>query len=74
MNLLKKMLFGLFALLALVPLALSPAIAQAQQSVYSVASPRIDGFDVAPARRLVAGSDLLFTLYGSPGGTATVRI
>ena len=74
MNLLKKMLSGLFALLALVPLALSPAIAQAQQSVYSVASPRIDGFDVAPARRLIAGSDLLFTLYGSPGGTATVRI
>jgi len=64
----------LFALLALASLALSPVIAQAQQSVYSVAATRIDGFDVEPARRLTPGSDLLFTLYGSPGGTATVRI
>ena len=74
MNLLKNTFFGLFALLALVPLAWSPSTAQAQQSVYSVAAPRIDGFDVEPARRLSPGSDLLFTLYGSPGGTATVRI
>ncbi len=73
MNILKKMLSGLFALLALVPLAL-PAMAQAQQRAYAVAAPRIDGFDVEPARRLTAGNELLFTLYGSPGGTALVRI
>lgn len=74
MNISKKMLFGLFALLALVPLALSSTIAQAQQPVYQVAAPRIDGFDVEPAPRLTAGNELVFTLYGSPGGTATVRI
>jgi outer membrane lipoprotein SlyB len=74
MNIPKKMLFGLFALVAFFPLALSSTIAQAQQPGYSVAAPRIDGFDVEPAARLAAGNDLLFTLYGSPGGTATVRI
>jgi len=74
MNISKKMLFGLFALLALLPLALSSTIAQAQQPVYPVAAPRIDGFDVEPAPRLTAGNELVFTLYGSPGGTATVRI
>jgi outer membrane lipoprotein SlyB len=68
------MLFGLCALLALFPLAFSSTTARAQQSGYSVAAPRIDGFDVDPAARLTAGNDLVFTLYGSPGGTATVRI
>lgn len=37
-------------------------------------APRITGFDVEPARRLIAGSDLIFTLYGTPGGTASMRI
>ena len=37
-------------------------------------TPRIDGFDVVSVRQLSAGNDLLFTLYGSPGGTATVQI
>ena len=74
MNKSRKMLFGLFALLALFALAFSSTIARAQQPVYSVAAPRIDGFDVEPVNRLSAGNDLAFILYGSPGGTATVRI
>ncbi len=74
MNLSRKMLFALFALLALLPLGFSAAVAQVQQPVYPAAAPRIDGVDVEPAPRLVPGNDLLFTLYGSPGGTATIRI
>lgn len=74
MNPSKKWLLGLLALLALFPLAIYPAAAQAQQPGYSVAAARIDGFDVEPASRLSAGNELVFTLYGSPGGTATVRI
>lgn len=74
MNLPKRMLSGLFALLALFGFGFSATIAQAQQPAYSAAAPRIDGFDVEPATRLSAGNDLLFTLYGSPGGTATLRI
>ena len=74
MNIPKRMMFGLCALWALFPLGISATNAQAQQSGYSHAAPRIDGFDVAPAARLTAGNELLFTLHGSPGGTATVRI
>ena len=74
MNISKKMLLGLIALLLSFPLALTSTIARAQQSVYAPAPARIDGFDVEPARRLTAGNDLLFTLYGTPGGAATVRI
>jgi outer membrane lipoprotein SlyB len=68
------MLSGLCALLVLVPLAFCSTIARAQQPGYAVAAPRIDGFDVEPARQLSAGNSLVFTLYGSAGGTATVRI
>ena len=35
---------------------------------------RIDGFDVEPVTQATAGSELLFTLYGSPGGQARVQI
>ena len=74
MNIIKKMLFGLFALGVLFPLALTSTTASAQQPAYALAAPRIDGFDVEPATRLIAGNELFFTLYGSPGATATVRI
>lgn len=74
MNLSRTLQSGLFALLALLPLALSSITVQAQQAGRSVAALRIDGFDVEPAPRLSAGNELVFTLYGSPGGTATVQI
>ena len=48
-------------------------VAGAAQSV-QVQAPRIDGFDVEPARDLSPGNELVFTMYGSPGGTARVRI
>ncbi len=69
-----KVIAGLFALAAFVPLALPSGPAQAQQSATAVAAPRIDGFDVEPARQLAAGNELAFTLYGSPGGIAGVTI
>jgi len=59
---------------AFLPLALSPLPAQAQQSGSTSSTPRIRGFDVVSVRQLSAGQDLLFTLYGSPGGTAAVQI
>jgi len=37
-------------------------------------TPVIERFDVAPANRLEPGADLFFTLNGTPGGTASVRI
>jgi outer membrane lipoprotein SlyB len=65
---------GLIALAAFLPLAMSPLPAQAQQSAGYTSTPRIDGFDVVPVKQLGAGNELLFTLYGSPGGAATVQI
>ncbi len=63
-----------FSLACLAPLTVftSAALAQAPSAQYS--APRIDGFDVEQASRLSAGNELLFTLYGSPGGSASVRI
>ena len=37
-------------------------------------APVIERFEVAPANRLEPGADLFFTLQGTPGGSATVRI
>ena len=67
------LLSGLSTLLLLFSLAL-PQTGLAQQPVAERAAPRIEGFDVVPARRLSAGSELAFTLYGTAGGTASVRI
>ena len=37
-------------------------------------APRIDGFNVDEVPRLVPGAELDFTVFGTPGGTATLRI
>jgi len=71
---LRKIILALLASAALVPAALLSTPAAAQQSSAATAAPRIDGFDVEPAARLVPGAELEFTLYGSSGGTASVAI
>lgn len=70
----KKMLLGLLAAAAFLPLPFVASQAQAQHSASRPEAARIDGFDVRPVRQAVAGRELDFTLYGSPGGTAAVRI
>jgi len=71
-----KIVIGLFALAAFfaLPVLLPFAASQAQQSPFSAAAPRIDGFDVEPVAQPAPGNELAFTLYGSPGGTAAVQI
>lgn len=71
MNLFQKLLLALFVLL---PLSAVPGAAVAQQSGYSNAAPRIGGFDVKQVRKLTAGTELNFTLYGTPGGIAIVSV
>src|SRR5690349_4315585 len=56
----------------LLALALLAGAVQAQTSV--AVAPRIEGFDVEPLAQLAAGNELAFTLYGTPGGTANVRV
>jgi outer membrane lipoprotein SlyB len=65
---------ALFASAVFLPLTLPSGLAQAQQPAAAIAAPRIDGFDVEPVAQLAAGNELAFTLYGSPGGTARVRV
>jgi outer membrane lipoprotein SlyB len=71
---LRKIVVALLASAALVPLALLSTPAWAQSTPAATAAPRIDGFDVEPAARLVTGAELEFTLYGSSGGTASVAV
>ena len=71
MNFYQKLFVALFALL---PLHLVSGTAAAQQSGYATAAPRIGGFDVNQVRKLGAGTELNFTLYGTPGGIAIVSI
>jgi outer membrane lipoprotein SlyB len=65
---------SLIALLVLQPLTIPASLAQAQAPASRAAAARIDGFDVEPVKQLSAGNELRFTLYGTPGGNATVRI
>jgi len=76
MNMNIKIVVGLFALAVFLSLTFPSGLAQAQQkhSASSTAAPRIDGFDVKPVAQLAAGDELAFTLYGSPGGIASVRV
>lgn len=69
-----RIILGLFALAALFPLPFWASLAQAQPSVSSAAAPRIDGFDVEPVAQPAPGNELVFTLYGTPGGVAAVKI
>jgi outer membrane lipoprotein SlyB len=71
MKFIRSFIVAFVALTAFVSLPLVPTAAYAQQSS---AAPRIDGFDVEQIKQLTPGSELLFTLYGTPGGSARVRI
>ena len=73
-NISRKLTAGTFALLSLAPLAIMHQSVQAQQYSNAAAGPRIDGFNVDEVRRLVPGAELNFDLYGSPGGSASLRI
>ncbi len=74
MKTLSRALVAAFATLVvwLVP---PPAFSQPVNPAPSVASGlRVDGFDVEQVARLAPGTPLLFSLYGTPGGTATLQI
>lgn len=70
----QRFLAGLFALLPLFSLGLIASGAQAQQLYINPNTVRIDGFNVDEVARLAPGTDLNFSIYGSPGGTATLLI
>jgi len=53
---------------------LLPTAALAQARVAASATPQINAFDVQPVERLVPGAELAFTLWGTPGAAASLRI
>lgn len=69
-----KLFLGLFALALFLPLPFAAGQAYAQHSASRAEVARIDGFDVEPVPRPAPGNELVFTLYGSPGGSAAVKI
>lgn len=71
-----KLLQAAFAAaIMLGPVLTGSVTAQAQQYQNNRAyGPVINGFNVEEVRRLTPGVELHFDLYGSPGGTGTLRI
>ena len=70
-----KLLRAAFAaVIMLGPVLTGSLVAQAQQYQNRAYGPVINGFNVEEVRRLTPGVELHFDLYGSPGGTATLRI
>ena len=74
MNVTRTLFAGMLAISALLPLTLLPGQAQAQQYNRAQNAPRIEGFNVDEVSRLSPGVDLNFTLYGTPGGLASLSI
>jgi outer membrane lipoprotein SlyB len=74
MKMYQKCLIGLSALLPLLSLGLIPGSANAQQYSNHASALRIDGFSVDEVRNLIPGTDLNFSISGTPGGTATLLI
>lgn len=62
------------AMLPLLSLGLVTGNASAEQYTGNAGMPRIDGFNVDEVPRLAAGTELNFSIYGTPGATATLRI
>ena len=57
-----------------IALVSAPASAQQYATTTVVEAPRIRGFEVDEVRRLVPGTELMFTLYGTPGARANLNI
>jgi outer membrane lipoprotein SlyB len=74
MKITKTLISSMVAISILTPLAMLHGTAHAQQYSASQFAPRIEGFNVDEARTLTPGVELDFTLYGTPGGAATMRI
>jgi outer membrane lipoprotein SlyB len=74
MKITQRFFAAVVALSALMPLALLPGEALAQQHNASQSTPRIEGFNVDEVRRIAPGVELNFGLYGTPGGQAILRI
>lgn len=75
MRFLRKYAISAAVLLPLAPLALVSTPVMAQHAAHAAhGAPRIDGFNVEEVQALTPGTDLNFTVYGTPGGKASLHI
>lgn len=74
MKIMHKLFAVAVAITGMTLLAFLPNQVNAQQSNRSHVTPRIEGFNVDEVRVLNPGTDLNFSLYGTPGGQATLNI
>lgn len=70
----RKYVLSCAALLPFAAITMGNNVAYAQAHHSSVAAPHIDGFNVDEVATLSPGTDLNFTVFGTPGGTATLRL
>lgn len=64
---------GILLIFSMLNAVIPSAVAQTQHNA-SQLQPQIEGFNVDEVRRLVPGTELNFSLYGTPGGIASLRI
>jgi outer membrane lipoprotein SlyB len=74
MKTMQKFMASMLAMAALLPLAMLPGQAHSQPYNPSQLTPRIEGFNVDEVPRLRPGIELNFSIIGTPGGLATLRI
>lgn len=74
MKMTQNLIAALFAATTLLPLAMLPAQSHAQTYSKAQVTPRIEGFNVDEVPRLSPGVELNFSIYGTPGGLASLRI
>ena len=71
----KALYTAMFAMVPMSTMMLAVAPVQSQPMQYARdANPVIRGFNVDEVRRIVPGAELNFDVYGTPGGSATLRI
>ena len=68
----RRIIVGVFA--AWLALITAPAMSQAGSRASVDAPLRIDGINVAEVPQLAAGTQLSFSLFGTPGAVATLQI
>jgi outer membrane lipoprotein SlyB len=74
MKILRRVAAGVLAILVVMFCGAASAQTADSRTRAGAAPPRVDGFDVEQVTQLSPGTGLLFTLFGTPGAQATLRI
>jgi len=70
----RKLTIAALTLSAALPLTLAPTLAQAATRNQAVSAPRVESFNVDQVNNLAPGTELEFTLIGTPGAAVELQI